>query len=213
MTPLVSTRRRWRIALLLTPFVLSNVAIMIGTAMGPVLLTQSPLLLVALSPLPRHLVLVPEADPIGFYVIGVIRLFVVDPFMYQLGREFGVDALVAVKRRYPDSARSLVLLERLFRRAGLVLVFFFSAPLVCLLAGASGVKPTTFVIVNLIGSVVFLWALRTVGAEFSDQLALFKTFLQQHILAATIVSIALVLPFVWKALRAKPHDNEHDPST
>lgn len=181
---------------------------MIGTAMGPVLLVESPLLLVALSPLPRHLVLVPDADPLPFYVIGVIRLFVVDPFMYQLGREFGVDALVAVKRRFPEMARSLVLIERLFRRAGLVLVFFFSAPLVCLLAGASGVPPKTFVILNLIGSVVFLWMLRSVGAEFSDQLVWFKSFLQQHIVIATVISIGLVVPFVWRALRAKQSQHQ-----
>lgn len=181
-----------RLFLLLLPFILSNIAIFVGMALAPVLILKSPILLVALAPIPRHLVLIPDADPVPYYFIGVLRLFIVDPFMYQLGREYGPEAVIAFQRRFPSTASTINLFERLFQRAGVLLVFLFSAPLICLLAGVSGMKVRVFVVTSIVGSIVFLWALRALGEAFSTPLGLFRAFMEQHIIAATILSIAMV---------------------
>jgi len=119
---------------------------LLGVAFSPYLVTHWPMLLVALSPLGRHMVLVaPVANPVAFFLVLVVRRLLFYLGCFQLGRVLGPWAIPWVESRSRLFGRFLRFLERLFNRAPHAVVLVMSGPSVSALAGVSGMPTGVFV--------------------------------------------------------------------
>lgn len=197
--PAEQRRRKRRLLLLLAPVGLLFVAHLTGSALSPTLLVQEPLLLVAMSPLGRHLVLVsPSVDTLPFYAVAVVRLFAIDPFMYQVGREFGQDAVDWTKRRAGKRIGGLVeWAEKLFERWAIPMLFISPGAFVCLFAGVARMNRVLFVAVNLAGTFMMVTIVRVFGDEFRGPIDAVREFVEANMLALTVATVTLVVVSTW----------------
>jgi membrane protein DedA with SNARE-associated domain len=179
-----------------------GIANAVGIAFAPSLLKHSPLLLIALSPLGRHLVLAATVTPqVPFVLVGTARRMLVAAIAYALGRAYGGNGIAWVKARYPKLEGALVLLERLFARAGLLLVLFSPNPMVCALAGATGVRAWVALPLAAAGHTGWMLFNYKLGEVFAVWLAPITAFISAYTLPLTLASIALVL--VYQGLRRR----------
>ncbi|MCC6216949.1 MAG: hypothetical protein IT376_18970 [Polyangiaceae bacterium] len=200
----------WRLALLTAPFVIQTAGHVIGTAFSPALLAEAPLALVALSPLPRHLVLAAgKLDALPYAAVGAASMLFADPFLYVLGRERGRAAIDLVTRRAPRAARLLRWFERLFRRVGPLLVALSPGPLVCTLAGMERMRPWLFVTANLAGTFFTLLGLREVGDLASGPVGFVRELVETNVTRLTVVTVvAVALYLVLERRRAATANRE-----
>src|SRR5688572_15169228 len=140
--------------MIVTPII---VLISIGTianAIHPTLVKNHPLLLVALEPRNRWIILV--AEKVSFWpllVFGTVRRLASDPLFFLLGHLYGDNAVRWAERRFDANTGTVQKIEKVFQKAGPVLVFFFPGALVCVLAGATGMSPLLFFILNVVGTI------------------------------------------------------------
>lgn len=190
-------RQRRELTLLLAPVVLYMVAMGVGVALAPVLLERQPVLLFLLAPLGRHLLLVsPALDSVTFVAVGVVGYFLVDPFMYLVGRRYGDASLVWIERRSGMMGRGARWLERLFRRAALPVLFVWPGPLVNLLAGAAAMRVPVWLLINLAGTLASVLVARAFGEALGPLIQAAREFVEGHVLALTLLSIAAVVTSV-----------------
>ena len=188
---------RLRLLVLLAPVVVLFTAGLVGTAFAPALLVREPKLLIAMSPLFRHLALASgSVELLPFVAIAVTRLFATDPFHYVIGRKYGPEAVEWVEARSGGAGRLVRAVRRAFARAGLVVLFVSPGPLVCLLAGVARMPLVTFVSVYLLGTAAAVLLIRSFGVAFAVKLALIREFIAANIIALTVISVALVLASV-----------------
>lgn len=196
---------RRRLSLLLAPIVALTAANTVGTALAPALLVKAPLALVALSPLGRHLVLASSSlDPALFFAVAGARMFVGDPFMYLLGREYGDQAIEAVASHLGGAGEGVRLVDRLFRRASWLAVLLWPGPLVCALAGAARLPVGLFVSLNLAGTFLLLGSVRWFSAELAGPVGWLRALLEDNTTAATVVSVGVVAATLAARLVRRP---------
>jgi hypothetical protein len=194
------------VALLALP-VLTLVTSAIGAALAPTLLVTAPEVLIALDPRPTNLVLTaPVLSPLAYFGIGIVRWFVADPFLFQLGRERGPAAVAWLSPRTGKAGRlTMRLALGALDRAALLIVFIAPGPLVCLLAGVQQrMSMLRFTIANLAGTVTSLVVLRAFGGRFAAPIAMLTAFAAENVAALTIASsvvVALVLLERWRRRR------------
>lgn len=122
-----------------------SAASILGVAFSPYLVTHWPLLLVAMSPIGRHLVLVaPLADPAVFFVLAVGRRLLFYLACFQLGRALGPWAIPWIEARAERFARFVRYVEELFARAPRTVVLVLAGPTVSALAGVAGMRGHVF---------------------------------------------------------------------
>ena len=189
-------RRRRELAILLTPLSLAVVSGFVASALTPTLLARHPLALVALDPRNRNLVLTASlVDTVPFFVVAALRMLVVDPFTFLLGRRYGDVGVDWIKRRFVGMAPTVEWLERLFGRAAPLAVAFAPGAVVCTLAGAARMSIPLFFTANLTGTVVRIAILRATGDIFSAPVDAVRRFFDRYIIWTTAASVILVL--VW----------------
>ena len=192
-TPPDAMERR-RASLLVGPLVVLTVAGMVGVAFSPVLLVHHPLALIALNPIWRHLVLASPSLHAGpFFAVAVLRLFAGDPFAYVLGRRYGPWAVKWVEAQSGPMGRLVRRVERIFARGGLVVLFAYPTIGVCALAGAAGIRPVTFVVVDLVGTVAWVALIRTFGDIFAGPIGSIRDYVDDHTAAITLVTVAFAV--------------------
>jgi membrane protein DedA with SNARE-associated domain len=158
-----------RVVLLAVPIVVLSIAGILAAAFAPLLVRDHPLLLIALEARNRYLLLVSgKVGAAEFIAVGVTRRFASDPFFYLLGRWYGDAAVGWIEQRWPGGRRTIESLQRLFRRVEDAAVFLFPGALVCVIAGATGMRPARFVTLNLFGSLFVVVVLRMVAAAAAD---------------------------------------------
>lgn len=190
---LASGRSPSRLALLLTVIAATTVATTLGTALSPKLVGDAPLVLIALNPNWRHLVLaVPVTDVAPFLVVTMSRMFMADPFFYFLGRWYGNDAIVWVERHAGRTGRVLRWVERKFRKSGRVILFFAPGGFICMLAGASGMSRRVFFLIDIAGTVAGALFWRFTGDVFSSPIETVRGFIAEHVGALMVCTVALV---------------------
>jgi membrane protein DedA with SNARE-associated domain len=184
------------------------VAAMIGTALAPTLVVTQPLLLIALNPVLRHLVLVAnQLEPAAYFVVGALRLFGPDPFHYLLGRWYGDSALTWLERKSPRAGRLVRAAESAFARAGLVLLFVAPEGIMCLLAGAARVRPLTFIALDMAGTFTTLALVRSFGRRYEQGIQGVLDFVEGNILVLTAGSVVLVVASaLWRRRRSARRD-------
>jgi membrane protein DedA with SNARE-associated domain len=186
---------------LFVPLAALAIATFVGVAVAPYLLVKAPLLLIALSPLSRHLVVAsPAIDAVPFFLVAVSRMFLGDPFVYTLGRRYGPRALVWIEARSLSATRWIRWVERAFRRAGLFFVLVSPGPLVCTLARVLGMPPIRFVVTNLIGTIGLVFLVRFVGDAFSEPIEALIEFFEVHLTTVTAISVGMTVVgwLIWR---------------
>jgi len=193
LSGVVAEHTHTRLRYLLAPVFVFVTAGLIGTAFAPALLGRAPLLLVAMSPLYRHLALASTSvDAVPFVVVAVMRLFATDPFLYVIGREYGDEAIDWVEGRSGLAGRIVRTVKRAFGRAAFLVLFVSPGPLVCMLAGAARMPLLPFLLINLAGTIAAVLLIRTFGVAFADALEAVRAFVEANIVLLTVISVVLV---------------------
>jgi membrane protein DedA with SNARE-associated domain len=194
---------RRRLTLLLVPIGVLVVMANVGTALAPTLVNNHPVWLIMLDSRNRHLLLVVAADidPLPYFVIGFFRLIASDPLFFLLGRWYGEGALKWLEHKAGTGAtRQLRWVERVFGKIGAPLVALMPNNLVCLFAGASGMRPRVFWTLNILGTIgrlIFIWFL---GRALEEPLGYVLDFIQRYQWPLLGLSVAIV---VFQAGRAQ----------
>jgi membrane protein DedA with SNARE-associated domain len=185
-------RSRRALTLLVAPLVALAVVNLISTALTPALLAHHPLVLLVMNARNRNLVTTASVISIvPFLTVALVRRFLEDPFLYYLGRMYGDAAIRWVENRTGSGGFIIRVIERWFRRAPHVFVFFLPGGLVCVLAGATGMSARTFVLLDVAGTLVVISVVRLVGWTIATPVDALRHFLSDNIVWTTALSISL----------------------
>jgi len=194
---------RRRLTLLLVPIGILVVMANVGTALAPPLVNNHPVWLITLDSRSRHLLLVVAADidPLPYFVIGFLRLIVSDPLFFLLGRWYGEGALRWLEAKGGTGAtRQLRWVERVFTKIGAPLVAVMPNNLVCMFAGASGMRPRVFWTLNVLGTIGRLIVIWFLARALEEPLSHVLDFIQRYQWPLLGLSVAVV---VFQAGRAQ----------
>lgn len=195
-TPASARPGRRHLTLLIAPIVAMIIAGYTADALWPDLVNSNPLLLISLSAKNRYLVLVVNRlSSLSYYGVGTLRLLLPDPFFFALGWFYGEAALKWMERRTPTTGRYMRAVEGWFGKWGAPLVVLFPNNYVCLVAGASKMKPLHFAALNVVGTVGRLLMLQVIGDIFAGPIDSVLSFIAHWRIPLLVVSIALVAVF------------------
>jgi membrane protein DedA with SNARE-associated domain len=153
---------------------------MVADVLGPALITERPLLQIALNPRNRYLVLgAVQIAVVPFFVVAFVRLVLTDPLFYVLGRQYGDGALDWVERQ-TGGAGTIPMLVRWFSKASHVVLVVAPSGYVCLLAGATGMGPRIFAALNVLGTVGRLILIWFLAAAVEDTLLDIVSWVQRY---------------------------------
>ena len=177
---------------MLTPIVIGTTAGLVGNALFPTLLRDHKLLLITLDARNRQLLPVAHHVPlVAFIVVATLRRFWMDPSFYVLGRVYGDDAVRWLEKRAGEAGAVVRTLESLFARVGPVLVFVFPGAVICVLAGATQMKPRLFVTLNIVGTLCMVVAMWTVAGVFEGPVGSFTDFVSRN--AVWLTGLTMVI--------------------
>lgn len=146
---------RRTLTLIVAPIIVIFVVGTIGNMLHPTLLVNAPLLLVAMEPRFRYMLLVaPRVDLLPFMVLVLIRRLFADPFLFALGRLYGDSGVRWMERQLQDTIGWVRKIERGFGKAAWLFVLLWPGLVVCTLAGATGMRMGVFITLNVIGTVL-----------------------------------------------------------
>lgn len=187
-------RQRRKLQLLIGPIVLLFAARLIGVALAPALLERAPVLLFLLAPLGRHLVLIsPVLDTASFVTLAIVGYFMIDPFTYMLGREYGQNAVSWIEQRSGVASGWVRWVDRMFRRAAPVVLFISPGPFVNLLAGVAKMPVSLWLPLNLGGTFVTVLIARYFSEALADAIGAIREFVEANVAALTVISIGVVV--------------------
>jgi len=186
---------RRRLALLLVPITAFVVASNIGTILSARLVADHPAVLIALDARLRHLLLAVAADidPSAYFVIGFLRLIASDPLFYLLGHWYGDAGLRWMERKAGGVPGYLKWIERWFPKAAWPLVALMPNNLICLLAGATRMRPRVFMALNAGGTLVRLAAVWLLASALEEPLDEVLDVVQRYQWPLTALLFGLVM--------------------
>jgi len=174
----------------------------IGDAFFATLLNDAPLLLLVCNPRLRNLILVaPETDAIPYVLVASARLLISDPLFYIFGKRYGDVAIRWMERQLGRGAAPVLWFERMFRKAGYVMIAVLPNNWICLLAGATGIAWIPFLIVNVVGTVVRMTLIRVLGDAFSDPILKFNNWIGDNRAWITIITVGIVVITIATSMR------------
>lgn len=174
------------------------IASYVGNIFMSVLVTERPLLFIALNAQNRNLALAAgELDALSFYVVGFVRLLGPDPLFFLIGRWYGDGAIRWMERTAPSYGAILRQLEQWFDKARLLVVAVAPNNPVCLFAGAAGMTMAAFLVANVIGTIGRLVLIRAFSSVFEDLLGSIRGFIGDYRWPLTALSVLLVVVTIW----------------
>ena len=188
--------------MIVTPII---VLISIGTvanAIHPTLVKNHPLLLVALEPRNRWIILV--ADKVEFWpllIFGTLRRLASDPLFFLLGHLYGDGAVRWAERKFDFGTGTIQKIEKIFQKAGPVLVFLAPGALVCVLAGATGMSPAVFFVLNIVGTLVIVTLLYNFASVVEGPVDAINDFYGNNFKWLTVVTVTLTALYIWNQWR------------
>jgi membrane protein DedA with SNARE-associated domain len=166
-----------------------------GAAFAPALLTYSPLLLIAMSAIPRHLVLAaPLTDPASFMLVATVRRVIGSVLFYFICDTFGASGLEHLERRYPRARRLVTWIERVFVRVG-PLALVISPNLMTALAGNVRMPLWQFLPAVSVGHLIWVGLTYWVGDFLSEWTTPFTAWLSENVVSTTIACIVCVAAY------------------
>jgi membrane protein DedA with SNARE-associated domain len=188
--------------LLVAPIIVLVIGGYVANAIWPTLLRTHPLVLIALDPRNRWLVLV--SNKVGtapFMIVGFVRRVLSDPLFFTLGYLYGDRAVRWVEKRFAPDTGLVPWMEKNFNKFSPALVFFFPGALVCVLAGAMGMNPVLFAVLNIAGTIGILVVLLAFGDIFKGPVNAVTGFFDRHFLLFTAISVLATIYYVWDQRR------------
>ena len=168
----------------------------IGTAVSPFLLVKAPLLLVVLSPDGRHVALVAgRVDPVLLTAVTVLRRALYSVGVYGLGAAYGDAAVQWIEARAQRLGSALRALERLFARAGALLLLALPFLSLCVLAGAARTRLIVFLPALLVGHFLWVFTIVWLGTQFAAEAQAVVDFFAERLFESTLVCAALVIAY------------------
>lgn len=184
---------------LVGPIIVLVIAAQTGDALTTTWAKEHPLVLTMLNARSRVLVLVTnQLDAPSFYLVAAARLLISDPLFYLLGRWHGDAALAWVERKSPSFGEQLRIFEKGFAKAAYPIVFIAPNNYICMFSGASGMRPSMFISLNVTGTFARLYLLRRLGETFEAPIDDVLGFFGRYTIPLLIVSVALVAVIVIK---------------
>lgn len=171
----------------------------IAGASWPKLLEEHPLVLIALSPINRFLLLTTnQLGALEYFGVGLGRHLFPDPFFYMLGFWYGDRALRWAAENYPMAHRLIGedgkgLENPATRKVLYPLAFFIPNNYVSLLCGAGRIPARIFIALNVSGTLARLILCRWLGSVFRTQLKDIADFIADYQGAFTIGSVIIVV--------------------
>ncbi len=172
---------------------------MLGVALSPYLVTHHPLLLIALSPVGRHLILAaPVVDPFAFVAVTFTRRMLFYLASFHLGRALGPWAIPWIEQRAARFGRFVRWVEQLFARAPRLVVLFLAGPTVSALAGVSGMSRRSFVLLASPSLLVRTLLVLGFASWIRVYLEIALSWIDRYWIPATVVMATLVALYWWK---------------
>jgi membrane protein DedA with SNARE-associated domain len=163
-----------------------------------------PLLLIALNPWPRHIILVASNTPIEWLVpVAALRGLCACIVAFEVGRHYGPQGIRLVERRSASLGRFVRLFERVFGWAGPVFVFFAPGPLTATLAAISGISRALTLVLSVLGLAMWAWIYHRVGDWLAPYTAVILSFFKRNMLEASLACVVLVLGYQWIARKRR----------
>lgn len=194
---------RWRRRMVLSLLVALLGAGAVGNALTPMLLRESPALLLAVhSSYPQMGLASVRLDPVLFVAVAGLRRWVGEMVAFATGRVFGAEALAWYADR--RGGRRPPLTDRLhgpwasLRDAAALLV---PHPLVSAVLGAVRMPPLRFAVLKLVGTLLWVTAVWYVSAALDKRLPLsvIADFVEANAVLLTILAVlALVGGWLWQ---------------
>jgi membrane protein DedA with SNARE-associated domain len=185
----------------------------LGVALSPYLLTHHPLLLLALSPIGRHLVLVaPTVDPLAFTAVVVVRRLLFYAACFLLGRALGPAGIPWLEARAARFARFVRWVEALFARASHAVVLLLPGPTVSGLAGISGMGAWRFGALATSGLVLRALLVVAFGAWMREPIEALLDWIGEYWIPATALTVAAVALHQWRRMMALRRARSLDPA-
>ena len=190
---------RWVVPTAGIPILAVVIAGYIAGASWPELIKSNPLLLIALSPINRYLLLTTNSlEALPYFGVGLLRHLFPDPFFYLLGYWYGPRALrwagenyPVVKRLLGEDGRGLEAPNT--RRLLIPLAFLAPNNWVSLVSGAARIPWQLFIALNISGTIARLWLCRWLGTLFEDEIRSFADWVARYQLPVTLVSVGIVV--------------------
>ena len=167
---------------------------------APELLKNHPLSLLALAPRYRWFILTaPRIDLAPYFAVGISRLLVSDPVYFALGWFFGDKAISF----FEDSLGKPTIdkTRELFLKASTIMALFFAGPIICVLAGAAGMRPRKFFTLDIIGTTLLVIGLRAFSSQLDGVIKPILRFNDRYSRYILIVTIALSALYISRAVR------------
>jgi membrane protein DedA with SNARE-associated domain len=176
----------------------------IGSNIGPALVDDNPVLVLALSSRNRNLFgSVPYIDPLAYWVIGFVRVLLAAIALYLVGRWYGTRALAWVEGNMGELPVIYRWMERAVDRFGwLAVVAMPGSNVVCLLVGHRRMAPARFGLLVSVGIVIKLATLWAGGKIFEDQIRQFLDWIERY--QWWVVGGLFALSFLQSARRGRP---------
>jgi membrane protein DedA with SNARE-associated domain len=174
----------------------------IGTSFSLYLVNHYPLLLVALSPLGRHILLAaPVTDPAALLVVALMRRMLFYLATFHLGRALGPSGIRWIEARAAYFGRFVRWVERLFSRASHAVVLVMAGPTVSALAGISGMRVGSFLALATIGLVVRLMLVIVLAEWLREPLERILAVIDEYWVPGTVVLAIGVGLAQWRRFR------------
>ena len=186
-------RHRKALKWLLAGIGVVTVTNMIGDIAAPGLVEEHPLWLIAMNSRKRWiLAVVPHTDVLPFFLVAVLRQLLSDPIYYALGRWYGDAGARWLEKKMGEGGAFIRWLESGFAKASWPMVALFPNHIICMLAGASGMPPLLFYVLNVGGTIALMAVFRTFGDVFGGPIEAVTGFLNEYRWPLIGVSFVLV---------------------
>ena len=172
---------------------------LLGVAASLYLVNHFPLLLIALSPIGRHLILVaPIVHPVAFVAVAVTRRMLFYSASFGLGRALGPAGIVWIEARAARAGRLIRWVERCFARASRTVAFLFPGPTVSALAGSSGMPLRVFLPLTALGLVVRMLLLLGFAEWLREPILALLAWIDEHWVPGTLLLLAALGLYRWR---------------
>jgi hypothetical protein len=172
---------------------------MIGVSFSLYLVGHYPLLLVALSPLGRHVVLAaPVTNPAALIIVTAVRRMAFYLSCFYLGRALGPAGIPWIEKRAARFAVMVRWVESLFSRAPRLVVLLMVGPTVSALAGVSGMSTRTYSSLAIASLIVRLIAIVALAEWLREYLEIALAWIDEYWLPGTVLMVAGVALYTWR---------------
>lgn len=168
----------------------------LGAAFAPYLAVKYPLLLVALNPWPRHVILVAPHVPLFWLVlVASVRGLLSCIISFEVGLHYGPQGLELFERKSPRLAGFVRAFERMFVKAAPVFLLLAPGPLTSTLSAVSGSSRLGTWFLSWVGLATWGVINYHVGDWLKPWTQPILHFVSQHLIETTLGCAVLVFGY------------------